>query len=149
MRPSAVRNRFFERAMPRSNKKPSRREIQKWVTEIGPGDGSDPRFDSRGRSGPVRNRKTLQLCAQVERTLASVLAESTDEWLRDLWVVAVEPAPNETRLLVTLQRAPSGTDRDPAELFTHVLHAAAKLRAEVASAIHRRKTPELAYRLAT
>src|SRR5206468_4270884 len=113
--------------MPKPRKKPSRREIQKWVTEIGPGDGLDPRFDTRGRSGPVRNRKTLQLCAQVERTLAGVLGESTDEWLRDLWVASVEPAPNETRLLVTLQRSPSGIDRDPAELLTRVLQAAPQL----------------------
>src|SRR5437763_13348583 len=89
-----------------SRKKPSRKAMLPLCLELGPEDGLDPRLAPRDFSSRGPGRKLLQLCGQVERTLNGALADSADEVLRDLVVVAVTPAPNSTRLLVTL--APTG-----------------------------------------
>lgn len=109
-------------------------------------DGSDPKefFRSLAHSrGP--GRKALQLCGQVQQALYWILgSEAGDEALALLEVVAVEPAPDSTRLLVTL-KAP----RDiPVAAALEMLQSAHKaIRSEVAASIHRRKAPDLIYRV--
>ncbi len=44
----------------------------------------------------------MQLCHQVAETLEEVLAECGDVVLQDLRVLDVEPAPDASRLLVTV-----------------------------------------------
>lgn len=92
---------------------------------------------------PSANRKALQLCRQVERTLSVALE---GEILRDLLVQSVEPAPDSTRLLVTFTQPPGAGVGIP-ELLAALEHGRAKLRGAVAAAIHRKKTPELAFRV--
>ena len=91
------------------------------------------------------SRKDLQLCAQVREALYWALgAEVGDEQLALLLVVAVEPIPDASRLLITLS-APADFDLD---LATERLNLATKaIRAEVAAFIHRRKAPELVFRV--
>ncbi|MCI0376411.1 MAG: ribosome-binding factor A [Gemmataceae bacterium] len=106
-------------------------------------DGIDPRLTPHRPQGKVNNRKALQLCRQIERILAGVLE---GDLLRDLCVQAVTPAPDSSRLLATF------TFHGPEKIATpdilDALHnAQAKLRAEVALGIHRRKTPELVFRV--
>src|SRR5579859_5871271 len=117
------------------------------ASERGPEDGIDPRLLPRHARGKVANRKALQLCRQVERTLGTVLAGGCgDAMLRDLLVVSVLPAPDSTRLLVTLSRSSS----DPAgtgEVLARLQRAHGLLRSEVAAAIHRRKVPELTFQI--
>src|SRR5204862_4336349 len=116
--------------------------------DAGPEDGIDPRFLPRypgRRGGP--GRKSLQLCEQVAHTLAGVLAESDEELLRDLLVREVTPAPDASHLLVTLMPAPSAQGLDFAEAIQCLHQHESRLRAEVAAAIHRRKAPQLTYRL--
>lgn len=73
------------------------------AAERGPDDGIDPRTLPRHTGGKVANRKALQLCRQVEQTLGSLLAGGCgDAVLRDMLVQSVVPAPDSTRLLVTL-----------------------------------------------
>jgi ribosome-binding factor A len=116
---------------------------------LGPEDGVDPRTEARDRQRPVHNRKALQLCSQVAETLHSVLqGECDDEVLRDLHVQSVGPAPDSTRLLVTVSLSPAASDRRPIEVLQHLHQAYSVLRGEVARAIHRRKTPELIFRVA-
>ena len=107
----------------------------------GEGDGTDPRLEPRYESGPAPNRKALQLCRQIERTLAGSLGGSADDVLRELHVESVVPWPDSRRLLVTL----AGTESSDAE--ERLRRAASWLRREVAAGIHRRKTPELVFRL--
>jgi ribosome-binding factor A len=127
-----------------------KRSIKKMLQScdaLGPGDGADPRYDKHGRSSRASNRKALQLCAQVARTLQSVLAgEVGDDLLRDLVVESVVPAPNSGRLLVTLSRADSGA-ASAEEVMRRLSRALGLLRGQVAAAITRRKTPELTFRL--
>jgi ribosome-binding factor A len=116
---------------------------------LGPEDGVDPRTEARDRPRPVYNRRALQLCSQIAETLHSVLqGECDDEVLRDLLVESVEPAPDSTRLLVTVSLSPAAPERKPVDVLQRLHHAYGTLRSEVAAAIHRRKTPELMFRLA-
>ena len=51
----------------------------------------------------MKNRKALQLCAQVAQTLGVVLAgECGEDLLRELFVTSVVPAPDSSRLLVMI-----------------------------------------------
>jgi len=98
--------------------------------------------------GQRAGRKTLQLCRQVERTLNYILAgECDDDLLRDFSVVSVEPAPDASRMLVTVSPNLRGS-YDLAEVLEHLERASGMLRTFVAAAIHRKRAPELAFRVA-
>lgn len=131
---------------PRHKRKPSKQQIELVCAEIGPEDGIDPRYVHREASHRHGGRKTLQLCKQVERELSLTLAgEFDDPALHDLQVLSVEPAPNSARLLVTVSLSPSANPINPTEVVAHLSRASGKLRCEIAAAIHRKKTPELAF----
>ena len=115
---------------------------------LGPLDGVDPRDEKQLSSRRVHNRKALQLCAEVMRTLNEVLAcETGDDLLRDLLVVSVVPAPDAMHLMVTLIPSSTASSVDRQRVLERLDQAAGLLRAEVAAAIHRRKTPELVFRI--
>ena len=103
--------------------------------------------DKRHRSNASAERKTLQLCRQVERALMFVLSDSDDDVLRDLMVVAVQPAPNAGRLLVTT--SPLCEMINPLEAIARLQAARGWLRTEIASSIHRRKVPDLLFECIT
>jgi len=108
----------------------------------------DPRFDGQGQGGPVANRKALQLCGQVAETLAGVLAgECNDDLLRDLQVASVVPAPSSARMLVTVYPLTLGDTVPVEQLYQRLEMAGSVLRSAVAAAIHRRRTPELTFRV--
>src|SRR5262245_56333496 len=121
----------------------SRRDLLAGAESIGAGDGFDPRFDRPETGRPV-GRKTLQLCGQVMETLSGVLAEQRDAVLRDLMVSSVTPAGG-GRMLVRVTLAPSAARHDPADLLNRLGAAHGLLRSEVASAINRRKAPDLVF----
>jgi ribosome-binding factor A len=127
----------------------SRKDLLSGCAEPGPGDGQDPRYDTCPGSQKVANRKARQLCGEVSRTLGSILAgECADEVLRDLLVVSVVPAPNSSRLLVTVSR---GTEPPPEDavprILEHLERARGLLRTEMAAALHRRRVPDLTFRV--
>lgn len=92
-------------------------------------------------------RKTGQLCKEVSRTLACVLGASADAWLRSLALVAVEPAPDAARLLVIVC-PPSAQPGDVPQLLARLQAQRGLLRSEVAAALQRKRTPELAFHVA-
>lgn len=101
----------------------------------------------RGIARKKGGRKAHQLCRQVGQALNYALAAvCDDDVLRDMLVVAIQPAPDETRLLVSVGSA-LGTRCDPSRVMSHLARAQGKLRAEVAAAINRKKVPELAFRI--
>jgi ribosome-binding factor A len=128
-----------------SFRKISRNDLLASCSQPGPDDGRDPRLDRREGSGKVPNRKALQLCAQVARTLASVFAECADDVLRDLVVESVVPAPNASRLLVSVAPAIAVEAGGVAE---RLQQARGKLRGEVTAAINRRRMPDLVFHVA-
>ena len=142
-------------------RKPTRRQMRAVCDEIGPDDGVDPREVARAKMKQHRSlnpapakdpgRKARQLGRQVAETLDAVLAgDSRDELLRELRVVSVVPAPDASRLLVTVApRSRGDSERfEPAEILARLANASGWLRTEVAAAVTRRKAPVLSFRLA-
>lgn len=127
-------------------RKPSQKQILSSTDNIGPDDGVDPRnFIHKPLRARV-NRKGLQLCTQIERTLSSVLMwESGDELLQCLTVESVEPAPDSSRVLVTVSVQASAPATDTNAILACLHRASGKLRGEVAAAIHRKRVPELIF----
>jgi len=131
---------------PRHKRRPGKPQIELLCAQIGPEVGLDPRYVRREPPPNRGRRKTLQLCKQVERALCLALAgDCADRVLGDLQVISVEPAPNSARLLVTVSPSPSAAPVDPTDVTAHLARASGKLRCEIAAAIHRKKTPELAF----
>jgi ribosome-binding factor A len=90
------------------------------------------------------DRKTLQLCRQVQRALMFAMSETGDDVLLDVQIEDVEPSPGPGQMLVTV----SGS-AEPAEILDAIHRNSGHLRNEVAAAITRRKAPELFYKVAT
>lgn len=127
-----------------SRRKISRRSLLSGCSEPSAEDGLDPRFDRREGSNKVPNRKALQLCAQVERTLLSAFADCGDDVLRDLVIDSVAPAPNSARLLVTIRRT---VPIESAVVLEHLRRAHGKLRTEAVADLNRRRAPDLLFRV--
>src|SRR5215204_2746908 len=117
--------------------------------EIHAEDGVDPRELARQASPRGKtHRKAWQLCAQVRETLESVLAGQGDDALRNLQVVAVEPAPDTSMLLVTVRVHPPTAGFDPGLVLGRLAGAEGRLRYAVGESITRRRVPALRFRLA-
>ena len=96
-----------------------------------------------------QQRKTQQLCHQVAETLNLVLSgECSDEILQGLYVQEVQPSPDSSQLLVIVSGLVPGEPLDPVDVLTRLHRHSGQLRAEVAAAITRRKTPRLLFRVA-
>jgi ribosome-binding factor A len=93
-----------------------------------------------------RGHKDRQLCRQVADAIAWFLAQTDDPLLADLLVVQVDPAPSASRVLVTLVAARDEIDASVAQ--ERLRAAGEELREEVASEVHRRRAPELSFRVA-
>ncbi|HXE52088.1 MAG TPA: hypothetical protein VN541_03695 [Tepidisphaeraceae bacterium] len=102
--------------------------------------GQGPHFDSK------QQRKLRQLCRQVHRALMyAVPGDMADPMLQDLFVEAVEPAPDASRLMVRL--ASSRPPGQAPEILERLSRVAGHLRGEVAAAITRKRAPELVFAL--
>lgn len=109
-----------------------------------------PRSRGGPRRGPRHDRKTLQLCQQVGRTLSYVLSgECDDDLLRDLVVESVTPCPDASRLMVHVRPLTLANQVDPVAILARLAAHHERLRFEVANSITRRKAPELAFQVIT
>lgn len=134
--------------MPLNNRQ--REQMLASCGEIQEDDGVDPRHFFNNDSGRnKRDRKTLQLCQQIGRTLSLVLSgEFSDEVLLSLIVESVIPAPNASQLLVTVSVA-SGQE-DPVNssvVLERLEQVTGRLRSEVARSITRKRAPGLKFRV--
>jgi ribosome-binding factor A len=130
-----------------TRKKPARREMESLCAEIRDDDGIDPKdFFRKSHKRGINDRKDLQLCRQVTETLNLVLSgELNDELLGSVYVVSVMPAPDASQLLVCLAALP-GESVEEQVLLEQVRTVAGRLRAEVATAITRKRAPKLLFR---
>lgn len=130
-------------------KRPRTGDLAELTDELTPDDGQDPKqfFDRRRWSEQPRTpgRKARQLCEQVKVSLHGILAVCADDVVRDLQVLSVLPAPHAGRLqiAVAVPSTADAIDRRAAEVRLQVV--AGWIRSEVASAVHRRKVPELVW----
>lgn len=88
------------------------------------------------------DRKTMQLCRQVQRALSFAIGETGDDALLDVYVEDVQPAPDASRMLVSVH-----TQSDPLAVIQALDARSGQLRSAVAEAITRRKAPELAWQV--
>jgi ribosome-binding factor A len=88
------------------------------------------------------DRKTLQLCRQVERAISLGLSGLSDEVLRNLVVDGVSPMGSAGHLLV---RVIVPADVSVHDVMRRLEARSAALRAEVAASICRKRVPALSF----
>ncbi len=115
--------------------------------ELHEDDGVDPRECFRNDSGRDRHgRKCKQLCRQVAETLDLVLSgDCRDEVLQGLHVVSVVPAPNSSRLLVTVAADLPFAHPDRGLILRRLDEHSGRMRSQVAASIHRKRVPALVF----
>jgi ribosome-binding factor A len=123
----------------------SRADLSNWSNSS----SSDPQNELIRRAvAPKLDRKALQLCRQIEREISLIISgELNEDRLRDLLVLSVEPFPNTNQLLVTLQAPSVCTHDELLQLDQLLMIHKPHIRSEIAAAIHRKKTPELSFRV--
>ncbi len=103
---------------------------------------------TRSNNGAAADRKSLQLCRQVEQTLCLVLSgECNDEVLQSLLVESVVPAPNASQLLVTVRQTTVDEPVSTLEILERLAEFEGQLRFAVASAITRKRAPKLLFQV--
>jgi ribosome-binding factor A len=129
--------------------KRTRRRLLAHCDEMHDDDGIDPRdFFRKDTIHSKKHHKLDRLCRQVAETLDQVLAgEFADDALRCLRVVCAMPAPDASRLLVTLHADCEPEDFDRGLLEDRLAACKGRLRCEVAAAITRRKAPSLTFNI--
>lgn len=110
---------------------------------------TSPRRGRPSSNQPRRpDRKTLQMCSQVKRTLDQILSgELDDDRLRDVYVSEVTPAPDAHCLMVSVSPLGFAKDFQPQVVLARLAEHSGHLRSELARAINRKKTPELMFRV--
>ena len=127
---------------------PTREELLAHCDEIHAEDGVDPRELIRKGRPRQDDRKARQLCRQVFETLSLVLSgDCGDDVLQSLQILAVEPAPDATQLMVTVQASLLEEAIPPGIIQTSLAQVMGKLRCEVAAAITRKRAPTLIFRI--
>ena len=102
----------------------------------------DPYKESRRRHA---DHKTLRLCRQVLEALQmGVAGHCGDDVLQEVFISAVEPGADPSRLEVTVA-LPEGVP--PADVLERLQKARGLLRSLAAEAISRKKVPDLVFRL--
>ncbi len=122
--------------------------LQTLCAALRAGDGLDPRLEKKGgASRKDFDRKTYQLASQIGRTIDYVLSgETEDDDLRRLQVQQVIPMQG-GRFLVCLSAFDNQPIAGQDTLLRKLMAIKKQLRWEVAQSIHRRKTPELEFRI--
>jgi len=124
---------------------PAQRALRVAASEF---DMSQKRPDRHQRSSaPSRSRgnhKLAQLCALAERTLALTLGECANPILNALCVESVTPAPDASRLLVSVVYD-DPTPTEVSEIYHALTTARGLLRRALASELNRKRTPELIF----
>jgi ribosome-binding factor A len=87
-------------------------------------------------------RRAKQLARQAEEALRFALVASSNEALRDSYIIDVEPAPDATRLAVRVV-PPAGASIEEVEAALD--RASGALRSAVAEAVTRKKAPALVF----
>ena len=112
-------------------------------------EGVEPDRHLAGRNwNQKENRKAKQLCRQVAETLELVLSgECQDELLQSLRVISVVPAPNSSRLLVSVSADLLPGQYDRQRILELLDDHSRRLRSEVAASINRKRVPQLVFQV--
>jgi ribosome-binding factor A len=130
------------------SKRFSKRPVGENNVEADSSEDANPRELLGRGAAPSVDRKTLQLCRQVERTISLVLSgELDDDRVRDLMVMSVVPAPHSSHLLVTVQSSEVLSPEQLLEVDAALSSFRGRLRTAVAESINRRKAPDMSFRI--
>jgi len=118
-----------------------------YCDEIHEDDGVDPReFFKPKRNYEKQDRKAKQLCRQVAETLSlAISGDCHDETWQSLHVLAVEPAPDSSRLLVTVCADAPQEQFDRQSILDLLSEQMGRLRCEIAATITRKRVPNLMF----
>lgn len=109
-------------------------------------DGIDARDLFRKSVRKKSNHKAHQLCKQVMETINILLAGGLgDARLHQILVDSVTPAPDSTRLRISVRPMDSNSEYGLSEIQAALNEAHGLIRCEVAAAVQRKKTPELVF----
>ncbi len=98
----------------------------------------------RHSSQRTPDRKTAQLCAQVERALHYIVPELLVDLQFDASITDVKSAPNASHLMVLVSVAGAPLE-ELGSIESILVRQSGFIRTEVARSIHRRKTPTLSF----
>ena len=111
--------------------------------ELHDDDGVDPRNYFKTKRNRKENRKTHQLCQQVARTVNLCLNDCDDLIVQSMFLVAVQPAPDSSCLLLHLECDVEDFDFEAALLA--IRQQTARLQFEISRSIHRKRVPNLTF----
>ena len=123
-----------------------RAEARSLCADLFPDDGSPARRRKESRADTTDDRKTMQLCAQIQRALHGVIPVPGSPMLEGLIVEAVEPNPDASTLRVVLSVPPSSA-YPIASLRQRLSDMAGFIRSAVMPHIHRKRVPRLTFEL--
>lgn len=125
-----------------------RRDRASLYADFGLEEGSDPREFFQARFERKRNYKAQQVSREVERTLHYLFnSEKAGELLQDLNLLYVEPVPNSSHLVVVVSPGAESASRSELEILEVLQKACGWLRQEIGATLHRRKVPDLSFRV--
>ena len=126
-----------------------REQLRALCGEIHEDDGVDPRkYFKPAREREQDDRKSRQLCRQVQKTLDLVLTgDAGNDLLSNLRIVSVLPGRDASRLLVSVSADVPREKFDRERIETQLALIQGRLRSEVSAAITRRKTPVLTFQV--
>ena len=123
----------------------SQRDLLKFCATVYEDDGIDPReYKKRGQNNKRKkiHRKNKQLCSQVVQAINLAFAEIDSDIVSTLYAREAIPAPNTSRLLVTIVASGNNSIE---EVQRELACFSGKLRYEISTVIHRKKVPSLAF----
>jgi ribosome-binding factor A len=95
------------------------------------------------------DHRVRSLCRQVQEAVLLALADvGGDPRLDGVWVMSVDPAPGPERLLVSVGLPKGAGAQEIDAALSALVERKPWLRSEVGRAIHRKRVPELAFRVA-
>lgn len=130
----------------RSNRRSLEQSVRDLCADLHPDDGVPPSRRDTPREDVASDRKTLQLCAQIRRALHIAMADPRFGLPPEIHVTDVT-AVADTALLDVVIEVPPEAGQPLPELRARLAAASPGLRAEVARAITRTRTPELRFTL--
>lgn len=108
------------------------------------GADADVLFGRSESSRRTAGHKDEQLCEQVFQILSYVIGSLEDDVLSALAIESVSPGVDSSRLLVTVV----AMDTHPIDdIVERLAKSRGLLRSEIAAGIHRKRTPELSFRV--
>jgi hypothetical protein len=124
--------------------------MREWVASPRSGDGIDPKEEKRQQARRQRKRKpdysTQRLAKQVFDALC-LGSSLTEIGLEDFTVTGVQPLGGSGQFLVEIQSVAPLSAFDPLEAEERLRLASGKIRFEIAGYLHRKRVPELKFRV--